>query len=39
MSHAQMFGKQNPGIDNFGVRLSVQRSDLQAACDRIGATP
>ena len=23
MSHAQLFGQQNPGIDNFGVRLSV----------------
>lgn len=22
MSHAQMFGRQNPGIDNFGARLS-----------------
>ena len=22
MSHAQLFGRQNPGIDNFGVRLS-----------------
>jgi hypothetical protein len=22
MSHAQLFGHQNPGIDNFGVRLS-----------------
>ena len=22
MSHAQLFGKQNPGIDNVGVRLS-----------------
>lgn len=24
MSHAQLFGGQNPGIDNFGVRLSWQ---------------
>lgn len=24
MSHAQLFGKQNPGIDNFGVRLSFE---------------
>lgn len=24
MSHAQIFGKQNPGIDNFGVRLSFR---------------
>jgi lipid A 3-O-deacylase len=23
MSHAQIFGRQNPGIDNFGVRLNV----------------
>ena len=23
LSHAQIFGKQNPGIDNLGVRLSV----------------
>ena len=23
LSHAQLFGKQNPGIDNFGVRLNV----------------
>jgi hypothetical protein len=23
LSHAQLFGKQNPGIDNLGVRLSV----------------
>ena len=23
MSHAQLFGHQNPGIDNFGVRLSL----------------
>jgi hypothetical protein len=23
LSHAQFFGKQNPGIDNLGVRLSV----------------
>jgi hypothetical protein len=22
MSHAQIFGKENPGIDNFGVRLN-----------------
>jgi lipid A 3-O-deacylase len=22
MSHAQLFGRENPGIDNFGVRLS-----------------
>lgn len=22
MSHAQIFGRQNPGIDNFGVRLN-----------------
>lgn len=22
MSHAQIFGKQNPGMDNFGVRLN-----------------
>lgn len=24
MSHAQLFGKQNPGMDNLGLRLSVQ---------------
>jgi len=24
MSHAQIFGKQNPGMDNLGVRLSFQ---------------
>jgi len=24
MSHAQLFGHQNPGIDNFGVRLSFR---------------
>ena len=24
MSTAQLFGKQNPGMDNFGVRLSVR---------------
>jgi lipid A 3-O-deacylase len=24
MSHTQLFGKQNPGMDNFGVRLSIQ---------------
>ena len=24
MSTAQLFGKQNPGIDNFGVRLSLK---------------
>ena len=24
MSTAQIFGKQNPGMDNFGVRLSVK---------------
>ena len=23
LSHAQLFGKQNPGIDNIGVRLNV----------------
>ncbi|MEO6225364.1 MAG: acyloxyacyl hydrolase [Sphingomicrobium sp.] len=23
MSHAQLFGRQNPGIDNIGVRLSL----------------
>jgi hypothetical protein len=23
MSHAQLFGRQNPGIDNFGVRLNL----------------
>jgi len=23
MSHAQLFGHQNPGIDNFGVRLNL----------------
>jgi hypothetical protein len=23
MSHAQIFGRQNPGIDNFGVRLNL----------------
>jgi hypothetical protein len=23
LSHAQIFGKENPGIDNLGVRLSV----------------
>lgn len=24
MSHAQLFGKENPGIDNLGVRLNLQ---------------
>jgi lipid A 3-O-deacylase len=24
MSHGQLFGEQNPGMDNLGVRLSVQ---------------
>ena len=24
MSHAQLFGKQNPGMDNLGLRLTVQ---------------
>jgi hypothetical protein len=24
MSHAQLFGHQNPGIDNFGVRLNLK---------------
>ena len=24
MSHAQVFGKENPGIDNLGVRLNVR---------------
>jgi hypothetical protein len=24
MSHGQLFGRENPGIDNFGVRLSLQ---------------
>jgi hypothetical protein len=24
MSHAQLFGRQNPGIDNFGVRLNFR---------------
>ena len=24
MSHAQIFGKQNPGIDNFGARLNYR---------------
>jgi hypothetical protein len=23
MSHAQLFGKENPGIDNLGVRLNL----------------
>jgi hypothetical protein len=23
MSHAQLFGRQNPGIDNIGIRLNV----------------
>ena len=23
MSHAQLFGRQNPGIDNVGVRLNL----------------
>ena len=23
MSHAQLFGRENPGIDNFGVRLNL----------------
>lgn len=23
MSHAQLFGRQNPGIDNFGIRVNV----------------
>jgi lipid A 3-O-deacylase len=24
MSHAQLFGKQNPGMDNLGMRLTIQ---------------
>ena len=24
MSHAQIFGRQNPGIDNLGVRLNLK---------------
>jgi hypothetical protein len=24
MSHAQLFGRQNPGIDNFGARFSLR---------------
>lgn len=24
MSHAQLFGRENPGIDNFGVRLNLE---------------
>ncbi|HVE01611.1 MAG TPA: acyloxyacyl hydrolase [Sphingomicrobium sp.] len=24
MSHAQLFGRENPGIDNFGVRLNFR---------------
>jgi hypothetical protein len=24
LSHAQLFGRQNPGMDNFGLRLSVE---------------
>lgn len=24
MSHAQLFGRENPGIDNFGVRLNLK---------------
>ena len=24
MSHAQLFGKQNPGMDNLGIRLTIQ---------------
>jgi|SRR6476646_1412856 len=24
MSHAQLFGRENPGIDNFGVRLNLR---------------
>ena len=24
LSHAQLFGKQNPGMDNFGVRLNLK---------------
>ncbi len=23
MSHAQLFGRENPGIDNLGIRLTV----------------
>ena len=23
MSHAQLFGRENPGIDNFGIRMSL----------------
>jgi hypothetical protein len=23
MSHAQLFGRENPGIDNFGIRLTL----------------
>jgi hypothetical protein len=23
MSHAQLAGKENPGIDNFGVRVNL----------------
>jgi hypothetical protein len=24
MSHAQLFGRQNPGMDNIGVRLNLK---------------
>ena len=24
MSHAQLFGKENPGIDNLGIRLNLK---------------
>ena len=24
MSHAQLFSRENPGIDNLGVRLNLQ---------------
>jgi len=24
MSHAQLFGRENPGIDNLGVRMNLK---------------
>jgi hypothetical protein len=24
MSHAQLFGRENPGIDNLGVRMNLR---------------
>ena len=39
MSHDALRGRQNPGMDNFGVRLSVQLPLIYSQRVRIGATP